>query len=110
MGARRSREQWVAILRAFERSGQPVTRFCAKRQIRPDTLKWWRWRLREASSVEVGTEREAVRLVPIDVVGVATAGEPRVIAISVSNVEVRIEVGTDVSYVGTLVAELRSRC
>lgn len=29
---------------------------------------------------------------------------------SVSNVEVRVEVGTDAAYVGTLVAEIRSRC
>ncbi len=32
------------------------------------------------------------------------------VVITVSNVEVRVEVGTDVAYVGALVGELRARC
>lgn len=113
MGARRSRAEWEEIIRTFEAASEPLQTFCAKRRIRPDTLKWWRWRLGaslRASSSRAMTVRSAakdVRLVPVDVIA---AVRPSTIAIAVSDVEVRVEVGTDPSYVGALVAALRSPC
>lgn len=48
-------------------------------------------------------------MVPVDVVRVAPGSGP-CITIAVSDVEVRVEVGTDAGYVATLVAHLRSQC
>lgn len=111
MGARRSRAEWEAIVRAFEQSGEALGAFCSKRRIRPGTLTWWRWRL-GAPARATGPQRRTgddVRLVPVDIiVPASTAARPTALVIAVSDVEVRVEVGTDPSYVGALVAALRS--
>jgi len=115
MRARRNGDQWQAIVAAFERSTQSVEQFCAKRDIRPATFKWWRWRLRSAGDV-VATALTAgksgeIRLLPVSVVGSSarSAGESAV-EITFADVSIRVEPGTDAAYVATLVAEMRSRC
>lgn len=115
MRTRRSSEQWTAIVAAFERSNQSVERYCAKRGIRPATFKWWRWRLRESSAAAAGrvvpSSGAEVRLVPVDVVGLAAHTSNRAhVEIAFADVTVRVEVGTDATYVASLVTELRSRC
>jgi hypothetical protein len=117
MGARRSRGEWEEIVRAFEAAGEPLQTFCSKRRVRPETLKWWRWRLgastraRSSEAMTVRRPAKDVRLVPVDVIVPAvTTACGSTIAIAVSDVEVRVEVGTDTAYVGALVAALRSRC
>jgi hypothetical protein len=110
MGARRSRADWIEIVRTYEETGEPLRTFCARRRIRPDTLKWWRWRLRSSSRAMTKVPTSDVRLVPVDVIGLTAAARSSTIVIAVSEVEVRIEVGADAGYVGTLVAALRSRC
>lgn len=114
MGQRRNREEWAEMLAALEQSGESTERFCAKRRIPVATLKWWRWNLRETRALSRRAKREDVRLVPVDVVGLSVASSaasrPSALVITVSHVEVRLEVGTDVGYVGALVAELRARC
>src|SRR5262245_25994137 len=44
-GTRRSAKEWSRLLDELERSGESPTAFARVRGIRPDTLKWWRWRL-----------------------------------------------------------------
>jgi hypothetical protein len=109
MASRKSREQWVAVVAAFEQSGESIAKFCARRRIRLGTLKWWRWRLRDARAASALVRSADVRLVPVDVIGLA-AQRPNGVTIALSDLEVRVEVGTDVTYVGALVGELRSRC
>lgn len=115
MPTRRSSEQWTAIVAGFARSNQSVERYCAKRGLRPATFRWWRWRLRDSSSSpaeSVGPSRsDEVRLVPVDVVGLAAhvSGGTHV-EIRFADMVVRVEDGVDAAYVASLVAELRSRC
>jgi hypothetical protein len=114
MRARGNGDQWQGIVAAFEQSNQTVERFCAKRDIRPGTFRWWRWRLRSAGGGAVSAAArgsDEVRLVPVSVVGLA-AGSPRDAAVDImfADVCVRVQPGTDAAYVATLVAELRSRC
>lgn len=45
MARRRSAAEWGRLIREQEQSGQTATAFARARGIRPDTLKWWRWRL-----------------------------------------------------------------
>jgi hypothetical protein len=114
MRTRRSGEQWRALVAAFEQSNQSVERFCAKQDIRPGTFRWWRWRLRSGGDGAVSTAargNDEVRLVPVSVVGLA-AGSVRSAAVEITfaDVCVRVEPGTDATYVAALVAELRSKC
>jgi hypothetical protein len=106
---RRSREEWAAIVAEFARSGESVAKFAARRRLRLSSLKWWCWRLRGASAAAAEASSE-VRLVPVEVVGLAAHGGARPIELTVVGVEMRVDVGTDVTYVAALVGELRSRC
>jgi hypothetical protein len=107
---RRSRAEWAALVAEFRRSGESVAKFAAKRGLQVSSLKWWCWRLGEAKRSQA-EEREAVRLVPIDVVGLAAgASSSSTIVIATAGAEIRIEAGIDVAYVGALVRELQSRC
>lgn len=117
MRARRSREDWAALIRQVEATGESPAAFCAKRRIRLRTFEWWRWQLRrdvasdkKRSSRKTSStkSRQPVRLLPVVVSGpVAT---PTHIELSIRDVAVRVEVGTSIAYIGELVAELRSRC
>ena len=82
------------MIAAFEQSGERLDRFCAQRRIPPATLRWWRWHLRDARPAPSRKAPEEVRLVPVEVVGLS-AGMPgaRSVVITVSNVDVRVEVG-----------------
>ena len=45
-GRRRNAAEWAILIRELEASGKPLPAFARARGIRPDTLKWWCWRLR----------------------------------------------------------------
>jgi hypothetical protein len=59
---RRTATQWAEIIGSWERSGADVKTFAARMGLRPGTLTWWRWRLR--NSPEPAGQ---VRLVRVDV-------------------------------------------
>ena len=99
---RRTREQWAALVAAFENANQPVAQFCAKRGVRPKTFAWWRWQLRETAP----PGSNGVKLLRVDVVENATASSPKM-TIAIDDVELRVDVGADVDYIGALVARLR---
>jgi hypothetical protein len=106
---RRSRAEWAEIVAEYRGSGESVEKFAAKRGLRVSSLKWWCWRVRGASTPRRSEARDEVRLVPVEVVGLAArACGPVMLAIA--DVEMRVDVGTDVAYVGALVRELRARC
>jgi len=111
MSARKGRNQWVKIVTAFERSGLSVEDFCARRGIKPGTLRWWRWQLGDREPVAPTSD---VRMVAVDMVaagsGFAPAAGPRGLVISVAGVSVHVESGTDIAYIAALVAELGRRC
>jgi hypothetical protein len=46
---RRNAEEWARLIREMERSGQSAVTFARARGIRPDTLKWWCWRLKRGA-------------------------------------------------------------
>jgi len=108
MGARKSRTEWESIVGAFRKSDGDVERFCARRGINIATLRWWRSRLRDEVAVEAKTAGD-VRLVPVEVVS-AVPSAPVTVSLVVGDVQMVVEVGTDVGYVAALAAELRGRC
>jgi hypothetical protein len=108
MRARRTREEWSGLVDELEASGESVHRFCAKHRLRVASLKWWRWRLRSERR-SAALAKPGVRLLPVDVVDLAPVHPTRLV-VAISGVELRVEVGTDVEYVGALVSALRARC
>jgi hypothetical protein len=101
---RRTREQWAALVTAFEQTNQQASRFCANRGIRAKTFAWWRWRLRDTSARP--RSRDEVKLLPVAVVERERGSDTRVV-LSVADVEIRFDLGADVNYVAALVARLR---
>jgi len=88
----------------FDASGLPAEDFCARRRVKPGTLRWWRWRLGETRA------ERAVELVPVEVApvrAVRTAGELQVV---IGDVALHIRIGDDVTYIGALIAEIRTTC
>ena len=111
MRARKSRGEWVAIVGAFERSGQSPEEFCSKRGLEVGSFRGWLYRLRKAARPVA-----EVALVPVEVIAgpsvprVTRDGGPTELVVAVSDIDVRVSVGTDIEYVARLVAELRARC
>ncbi len=49
--ARDGRDAWARRVEEWKRSGLTAKQFAARHDIKPETLKWWKWRLgREAAS------------------------------------------------------------
>lgn len=121
MRARTNRQEWKRLITRFEDSGQSVGRFCEAHGLARKTFSWWRWRLRDERTPAPKTRatrrrQPTVRLLPVKVT-LPTSGPEFMernrtapISITVGGVDVRVEVGTDATYVATLVSELRSRC
>ena len=109
MQSRRTREQWAALIGAFERSSRSVDAFCAARGIAPKTFRWWRWQLGETRSSR--RRSESLQIVPVSVRRESVSEcAPDVIMVRVENIALQIGVGTDVAYVTALVTSLRARC
>lgn len=109
MRARRSRDQWAAIIRAYERSDESQRAFCAQRHLNLATFRWWRCTLQGSSADAAPAE---VQVLPVEVVAPGERGprfEPGHIVIAAGGVELCVAVGTDARYVAALVTELR-RC
>jgi hypothetical protein len=101
---RRTREQWAAIVAAFEETNQPVAQFCGRRGIQPKTFAWWRWRLRDTGR-RARRSDGGVKLLPVDVVEHdAVVG---CVVVAMESLEVRFDVGADIEYVAALVARLQ---
>lgn len=100
--------EWSVLVDNLEASGESLQRFCAKHGVRVARMKWWRWRLRSERRA-AGLAKPGVRLLPVNVLDV-TPVRPASILVAVSGAELRVEVGTDVEYVGALLSALRSRC
>lgn len=113
MHARKNREEWQAIIRAFERSGQTHEAFCAERRLNVGSFRTWLYKNRREASAEV-------RLVPVELSGRHASVDVRAaapvnaaastpIVVVVGEVELRVVPGSDPAYVAVLVREL-GRC
>jgi hypothetical protein len=110
MRARKSPEQWSALLDELSGSGESVESFCRRRGIRRSTLYWWRWKL--GASRRSPRRDGAIRLLPVTVSTGVSLEAPAVaaIVIHIGGLQVHVEPGTDVAYVASLLDAIRSRC
>jgi hypothetical protein len=108
MRTRRSREEWSALLEELAGSGETSESFCRRHSIRLQTLYWWKWKL--GSSRRRSTRRAAIRLLPVAVSSSVSPTPSAAVVIAVADLQVRVEIGTDVDYIRALIDALRSRC
>lgn len=67
MAKHRTAKQWAELIRELERTGQEPAAFARARGIRPDTLKWWRWRLRRGTKTVASRPRASrVKLIAVE--------------------------------------------
>lgn len=62
MRARKSHEEWSAIVELFERSGMTHEQFCKKHGLKVKSFRWWLYRLREIAA------QKRVELLPVALV------------------------------------------
>ena len=107
MTQRRTRDQWLALSLAYDRSNQSAPVFCARHGLTLGTFRWWRSQLRrDGGPVDA---IEPVRMLSVEVAGALRPVEEPVVLLF-SGLEVRVHFGADAEYVAELVARLRSRC
>lgn len=100
MRERHDRAWWTATVADWERSGLRAARYSADRGVHESTLWWWRTRLRRLSSPQSPSLALLRVEVPLSMV------EPATLTALVGPAELRIAVGTDVDYVGAVVAAI----
>ena len=110
-GIRHDRDFWRRAYREVN-EGATVGDVARRLGVRPRTLTWWCWRLRQE-----GARPRRVRspaFLPVvaasrEIVTAAPFSDGRV-ELEVASVRVRVGVGTDVEYVAALVSAIRDAC
>ena len=95
-------QQWAKRIAAFEGSGLSRRAWCLKQGLNPNTLDYWRSRLRGAHPA---TGARAKALVPIVVTGSGAAAPGIQIAL-VGGTQVRAPCGVDAAWLSALVRGL----
>jgi transposase-like protein len=99
---RHAKSFWVRLV-AEVRDGAMAVEVATRHRIRPSTLRWWCWRLRQTTASE-----PALRMLPV--VTQAPTACSRHIEVALGSAALRVEEGTDVAYVVALARALRDAC
>ena len=71
MSTRRSRADWRRVLSRQAQSGLSIAEFCRREGLSPQSLSWWRWKLREERPAAIpAAAPEGPRFVEIQLPGV----------------------------------------
>jgi transposase-like protein len=97
---RHPRSFWVELVAEVE-AGATVAEVARRRRVREGTLRWWRSQLRGERA------DRSQRLLPVVPVAASSVGA---VEVALGDVRLRLEVGTDVAYVGALARALRAAC
>lgn len=113
---RHSREFWERAVREVER-GAAVSEVARRLGVRPGTLSWWRWHLRNEQPKRAQRQGRGhastiakAEFLPVVVAQPAPVRRGGLVEIDAGNARLRVEVGVDVRYVAALVQALRSAC
>jgi transposase-like protein len=101
VSVRHDREFWERACREIRR-GAKIEDVARRLGVRPRTLQWWSWKLRDESV-------KPAEFLPV-VVAERTTAVATPIELETNGVRLRVEGGTDVRYVAALVAAIRSAC
>lgn len=110
MASRKDRAFYEQLLEEVE-GGGAVAEVARRHGIRPKTLSWWLWKLRQSKSKRRGPKRaeKAAALIPV-VVGVPSTKRAHVVELSMGHLQLTFEAGTDPDYLTGLIRSLRSAC
>ena len=103
VAARYSREFRERACREVRR-GARVGDVAQRLGVRPRTLQWWHWKLRGERSVEPRG------FLPVVVDDGGAPVSPAALELETNGVRIRVDLGTDVTYVAALVTAIRSAC
>jgi hypothetical protein len=105
MAKRRGRGFWTQVIEEFESSQSVETHreFAARRGVEKTTFQRWLYALRDEHRQRASS---AIRLLPVRLEGVQ-AGHTISVELA-GGLSLRVQAGTDPSYVAALVAALRS--
>jgi transposase-like protein len=105
--ARHERGFWERASREVD-GGSRVADVARRLGVRAGTLSWWRWKLhREGPPPE---RRGGAEFLPVVIAEPTLALQASCVEVEANGVKLRVEPGTDVGYVASLVAAIRSRC
>lgn len=108
---RRTRSWWASTVVRWRGSGLNARDFAAREGVSARTLTWWSSTLRRGTRASRGSMELAI-VAPIEIEVPRRAGassRSMHVEIMTGDVVVRVEVGTDVEYVGALVSALGVR-
>ena len=108
---RHARSWWASTVVRWRDSGLSAPDFAAREGVSARTLTWWSSTLRRGTRAKRGSmELATVAPIEIEVPRSASASSRGAhVEIMTGDVVVRVEVGTDVQYVGALVSALGVR-
>jgi transposase len=117
---RTTREEWAARITRWKASGRTAKEFATELGIRPETLKWWKWRFgwetrRKSKAALARRPSEALArpeptLSPLTFVEMTTAIDvDRLEVVLPSTVRVRVKPGFDAVTLGRLLDVLEQR-
>jgi len=110
MRARRSSSWWRETVTRLAKSGLTREEFAAREDLSVDTLKWWVAAFRRPALLKKRGAAPCTAIVPLAIeIAPTRATSSGAVEISVRGVVVRVEVGTDVEYVATLVRRFEDR-
>ncbi len=114
MHPRHNRRWWRDAVARWQQSALTAGQFAVANNICPDNFRWWRREIAREQAPAPAAEH--LQLVRVDVTGLASVGDcvqaatavlpPQMVLAHVGPAELRIAVGTDVAYVGALIAAI----
>lgn len=102
MAVRHDREYWERACREVRR-GAKIADVARRLGVKPRTLQWWSWKLRD------GLSTERAEFVPV-VVAEPAAMARAALELETLGVRIRVEHGADIRYVAALIAAIRAAC
>lgn len=101
MAVRHDREFWERACGEVRR-GARVCDVARRLGVKPRTLQWWSWKLRDQRTAE------AAKFLPVVAAEHGALVSRAALELETNGVGIRVEVGTDVQYVAALVAAIRA--
>ncbi|MBK9386623.1 MAG: transposase [Planctomycetes bacterium] len=111
MSTRRSRADWRRLLSRQAHSGLSIAEFCRREGVRPQSLSWWRWKLRTAEEQAADRAPNEPRFLELELTGASVADSGVAFEIALpGDVVVRVPRGFDPRELERLVRAVRSSC
>jgi transposase-like protein len=100
---RHDREFWERACREVRRGGK-IADVARRVGVKPRTLQWWSWKLRQEPNAE------PAEFLPVVVGGQMPPASTRALELETNGVRIRVEPGTNVQYVAALIVAIRAAC